>query len=248
MIWRLVEIEELDPYLALAGEEVALNSIGSGGDPIIRFWSWSRKAATIGSFQMLEDEIYADRCMRDDIPVIRRISGGGAMYHVPGNEFVFSLTAPPGVIDRDIARSYDQILSPIVSGLKDIGVEAVIADNNLMVRRFKISGSSQRRRKRAVLHHGTILYTADQEEMLKYIKGDKVIPSGKGTCSNYRPVAGISDLSDRSFSEVYRIVRESLLERKEYRVDDWTDAEMSEALRLVREKYGKDEWTLKLSI
>lgn len=246
MKWRLMEIEEIDPYHALAGEEVALNSVGGGGDPIIRFWSWGRRAATIGSFQMLEDEIYTDRCQKDKIPVIRRISGGGAMYHVPGDELVFSLTAPPGLIDKDIVRSYRQILSPIVSGLKEIGVEAVISENNLMVRGSKISGSSQRRQKRAVLHHGTILYRADQDEMLRYIKGDKVIPSGKGTCSNYSPVTGISDLSDHSFTELYETVRNSLLEGRDHYVDEWSDDELNETLKLVRDKYRKDEWTLKL--
>ena len=244
--YRLIEMERLDPFLAMALEEVCVDSVKEGGQPIIHFWKWERTAVTIGSFQVHEDEVYQSRCRKDGIPVIRRISGGGTMFHDVEQEFIFSVTAPIGELSNDIPLSYRQILEPIRIGLEGIEIASEIEDNNLMVDGKKISGSSQRRTSKAILHHGTILYDVNPYRMLNYIKGDKVVPSGKGTCSNYRPVTCVREHASISLSEVYSNIRDSLLEGKIYERSTWTEEELMRAGELVGSRYSSDEWNLKI--
>ena len=232
--------------MALALEEVAHRSVTDGGDPFIRFWRWDRRAVTIGSFQNLDDEVYADRCEEEGIPIIRRISGGGTMYHEPHGEFVFSLTAPPGILSRDIPESYRQVLDPVRKGLKSLGIDSKIEQNNLMVGGKKISGSSQRRGARAILHHGTLLYKADQERMLRYIRGDQIIRSGKGTSSSYREITSVSNHVDVTMDEVYRAVKGSLLQGKEIYTRKWSEEELHTGRDLIVSRYGNDQWNTKM--
>jgi lipoate-protein ligase A len=244
--YRIIELEVLDPFMAMALEEVCLESVKSGGDPIIHFWEWNRTAVTIGSFQMLEDEVYLDRCRKDEIPFIRRISGGGTMFHDQGQEFIFSVIAPPGELSMDIPRSYRQVLEPVRKGLERIGIATRIEENNLMVGDLKISGSSQRRLSKAILHHGTVLYDVNPYRMLNYIKGDKVVPSGKGTCSNYRPVTCILDHFNLEMREAYLSVKAALEEGKDTYPSNWTREEVSKAQELIIDRYANDDWNLKL--
>ncbi len=245
-LFRVIEMEKLDPYMAMALEEICLESVRDGGDPVIHFWEWDRTAVTIGSFQMMNDEVYVEKCRKDEVPIIRRISGGGTMFHDLGQEFIFSITAPPGILSNDITKSYKQVLDPVKKGLSEIGLGSRIEENNLMVGDLKISGSSQRRTSKAILHHGTVLYDVNPYRMLNYIKGDKVVPSGKGTCSNYRPVTCILDHLEIEMMDVYRSVRSALLEGKDNYISKWAEDELENAQRLVETRYSDDEWNMKI--
>jgi lipoate-protein ligase A len=115
-----------------------------------------------------------------------------------------------------------------------------------MVKNKKISGSSQRRGARAILHHGTLLYNADQKIMLRYIRGDQIIRSGKGTSSSYREVTSVSDQVDVTMDDVYRAVIESLLEGKETYSHEWSAEELDKARDLIGSRYGNEDWNKKL--
>ncbi|MGA1819961.1 MAG: biotin/lipoate A/B protein ligase family protein [Thermoplasmatota archaeon] len=245
MKWRVVELETLDPHLAMGLEEVVIEHVTGGGDPVIHFWDWEKKAVTVGNFQNAEGEVYLHRCKRSGVPVIRRASGGGTMFHVPGNELVFSICAPPGVISNDITRSYQELLQPIVEALKGFGLNPSIDENNIMLGKKKISGSAQRRTAKAVLHHGTILFEVNEWEMFSYIKGDKAESEVKGTCSNYKPVTSIMDHLDISIEELYEGVRDALLEDRETYPSSWTEKELKRARDLRNSKYSTDNWNLK---
>ncbi|MGA1821299.1 MAG: biotin/lipoate A/B protein ligase family protein [Thermoplasmatota archaeon] len=244
--WRLIEIETLDPYTALGIEESAVNSVAGGGDPVIHFWEWDRKAVTIGSFQAYLDEVYDERCAEDGVPVIRRQSGGGTMYHSPGQEMVFSMIAGPKIMRNDIKESYRVALDPVIMGLERIGIGAVMDENNLFVRGSKISGSAQRRQVKAVLVHGTLLYEVDEEEMLSYIRGDRAISSGRGTCSVYKPVTSISEHVEIPYGDLYKVIRDSFAEGRNFEIDSWSDEEMETARDLAISRYGDEEWNRKI--
>lgn len=245
MKWRVMELETLDPHLSMGLEEVVLEQVASGGDPVIHFWDWEKKAVTIGNFQNAEGEVYLHRCKRSGVPVIRRASGGGTMFHVPENEIVYSICAPPGVISNDITKSYQDLLNPVVEALKELGLNPTIDENNIMLRKKKISGSAQRRTAKAVLHHGTVLYDANEWEMFSYIKGEKAESEVKGTCSNYKPVTSISDHLDITIEELYDGVRDSILKDRDHEISSWTEKELKRARDLKNSKYSTDNWNLK---
>lgn len=245
-VWRLIEAQRLEPELTLALDEVMLQSVVEGGSPTLRFWSWSARSVTIGSFQMVSDEVYLDRCLEDRVPVIRRISGGGCMFHAPDKELVYSLALPSSMVPRSIPASYAMLQAPIQQALVDLGVRATILENNIMIGSHKISGSSQRRVKGAVLHHGTLLLDVDEAEMFRYIKGDKVFPSGKGTCSTYRPVTSLKEHGALDMGKLEGVLTRRFLEGKEHEVTPWTNRELEKAKHLVLRKYLSNDWNLKL--
>jgi lipoate-protein ligase A len=115
-----------------------------------------------------------------------------------------------------------------------------------MIDGLKISGSAQRRTSKAILHHGTLLYDVNQYRMLNYIRGDKAVETSKGTCSNYKPVTCVKDLVDIDMKEAYEVIKNSLLEGKEYYLSNWTNEEIARAEELVRTRYSNDDWNLKL--
>jgi lipoate-protein ligase A len=168
------------------------------------------------------------------------------MFHAPEKEIVYSICAPPGIISKDITSSYRELLAPLVNGLKDLGLNPGIDENNIMIGSNKISGSAQRRTARAILHHGTLLYDVNPYEMFSLIKGRKADVYVKGTCSNYKPVTCILDHSEISLDELYIKTRESILAGKEWERSSWTDKEIQMSKELASGKYNSDDWNLKL--
>ncbi|MGA1872058.1 MAG: biotin/lipoate A/B protein ligase family protein [Thermoplasmatota archaeon] len=245
MKWRVVELETLEPHDAMAIEEMIMEYVSGGGDPVIHLWDWEKKAVTIGNFQNADGEVYLHRCKKGGIPVIRRISGGGTMFHVPENEIVYSICAAPGLIDSDITRSYLQMLEPVVGALREFGLEPRTEENNVMIKKKKISGSAQRRTARAILHHGTVLFDVNEWEMFSYIKGDKAASNVRGTCSNYKPVTCISDHLDITIEELSESILSHLLLDRDHYISSWTEDELRRASDLKTSKYSTENWNLK---
>jgi len=244
--WRLIENEVMDPPAAMAFEEVSFGSCVENGKPLLHIWSWDRRAVSIGNFQVASDEVYLSRCRVEGIPVIRRISGGGTMFHErsPG-ALVYSIVVPAKDPLKGINGSYERFQKPVCDTLRDLGIPAWIKGNGIHVEGRKISGSAQRRIKGAILHHGTILFDVDEKEMFSYIKG-KSAKMGEGTPSSYSPIVSISDLVQVRFGDLIGKMKDHLLTGQEYEMCDWSKEDLTRASNLVREKYSRDEWNLKL--
>ncbi|MBN1539723.1 MAG: lipoate--protein ligase family protein, partial [Candidatus Thermoplasmatota archaeon] len=215
-------------------------------DPVIHLWEWEGKAVTMGNSQNAEGEVFLNRCKNSGIPVIRRVTNGGTLFHAPGNEIVYSVCAPPGVIDTDVNRSHIQMLEPISEAFRGLGLEPTIDGNSIMIGKKKISGSAQKRAAKAILHHGTVLYEVNEWEMFSYIKGDKSASRVKGACSNYRPITSIQDLLDISLEELTGAVSDSLLSGREHYFSSWTEKELKRAADLRNSKYSTDQWNLRI--
>jgi lipoate-protein ligase A len=84
--WRLVHEEPQDPALHMAIDEVLTEEVAAGRrPPTLRVWEWASPAVVIGSFQSLRNEVDAEAAHRHGVTVVRRLSGGGAMFVEPGN-------------------------------------------------------------------------------------------------------------------------------------------------------------------
>lgn len=135
---------------------------GAGG-AVVRIYGWSAPAVTIGYTQDAREAVDRKECEARGIPVIRRITGGGAVFH--NSEVTYSIVGPAaafgGVID-----SFMEISTALIAGLKRLGLQAEFApENDLLVSGMKISGNAQVRRKGALLQHGTILLDVDRDAM-----------------------------------------------------------------------------------
>ena len=93
--WRFIRDEPQDPALHMALDEVLIGEVAACCcPPTLRIWEWSAPAVVIGGFQSLRDEVDTSEASRLGITVVRRISGGGAMFIDPANTITYSLYAP----------------------------------------------------------------------------------------------------------------------------------------------------------
>jgi len=165
MKWRLINNDADNAFRNMAVDEALLQSIV----PVLRFYSWKPKAVSIGYFQSLDAEVDTKACKARDIDVVRRITGGGAVFH--DQELTYSVICPEELFSFDILESYQQICGFIVKGLKKYGLDAkFVPINDITIKGKKISGNAQSRKQGKIIQHGTILLDVDADEMFKVLK------------------------------------------------------------------------------
>jgi lipoate-protein ligase A len=135
-----------------------------------RCWESPAPVVVIGRHGAPAADIFQERCSADRVPVLRRFSGGGAVVLGPGCvnfAVVFSLGSRPEFVD--VEQSFAIILDAIASALDVPGLAR--ADRaDLAVAGRKVSGNAQRRGRRALIHHGTLLYDFDPQLAARYLR------------------------------------------------------------------------------
>lgn len=187
-----LSLETLDAASNLALEEHLCNSLPPGHPGFFLLWQNS-PSIIVGRHQCTIEEVNVEQVQRDGLPVIRRMTGGGAVYHDLGNlNFSFMCHAAPGEASRpDFAR----FLRPVCRALQDVGVTAVISGrNDLEVGGRKISGSGQRRFQGRILHHGTLLVQADFARMAAVLTPDAAKLRSRGVRSVRARVGNLAEM------------------------------------------------------
>ena len=146
--------------------------------PTMRFWQWSAPCVVIGRFQSLRDEVHEDVAREEGLQVVRRSTGGGAMFIEPGNTITYSLYAPADfAAGIDIAHSYRLCDAWLIHALRGLGLDVRFSGLNDIASQYgKIGGAAQRRfpaprgnadtgGSGAILHHVTLAYDIDAEKM-----------------------------------------------------------------------------------
>ena len=240
-------METMNAAMAMATEEALLVSVAEGGPPTVRFWRWNPSAVTLGRFQDAELEVDLEFCQQEGIQVVRRMSGGGAVYHQSGGEFVYSITAPEQLFPRDVVGAFAEVLGAVMWGLRSLGLDPWIKDgNNLLVGDRKVSGNSQRRSLGVLQVHGTMLFEVDEGRMFTALRARPGMDTGRATPSRHHAVVGLSSLCDVAFDDAFAAVRDALLEANPYQLGSLSGAETAKAEELVTSKYSKERWNLGL--
>jgi lipoate-protein ligase A len=145
---------------------------------VLRFWEAERSFIVLGKTSKLEEDVNIDAARKDDIEIVRRISGGGTVLQGPGSlnySFVFSYER--NSLFKDIRKSYEIILNKICNSLKKLNIEATFEPtSDIAFCSRKFSGNAQSRRRKYMLHHGTILYGFALEIIENYLKMPKDQP------------------------------------------------------------------------
>lgn len=151
------------------------------GMPTLRLYTWLPSALSIGYFQGIHEEVDLDACQRHGVDVVRRISGGGAVYHDARGELTYSLVVPESTLPPQVQQSCRRICSAIAAGLRHLGVDARFAPlNDVVVNGQKISGSAQTRRRGHLLQHGTVLLDVDVALMFSLLRVSQTKIASKG--------------------------------------------------------------------
>lgn len=160
-----------DPHDNVALDAALFHALeATGAGETLRFWESQRTAVIVGSLGGIPRQVHEDACLADGVPIIRRLSGGGAVVVARGclnYSLVLSLEARPEL--SRVPQSYGLILRRIVDALQVPGL-SIQGLSDLAIERRKVSGSAQRRGRRALLHHGTFLYAFDIDSLDRYLK------------------------------------------------------------------------------
>ena len=191
---RALVVNTTEPAYNLALEETLFDGLKTGEEGLFLLWR-NAPSIIVGRHQCTGEEINADFVARRGIPVVRRNTGGGAVYHDLGNLNFSFIERAAGEGRVDFAR----YLTPICTALRELGVEARISGrNDLEVGGRKISGSAQRLQNGKVLHHGTLLVDLNFSDLVEALHVEPEKYLSKGVASVRGRVANISEFCARS--------------------------------------------------
>ncbi len=251
-VWRLVDVEYRDdPFMNLAVEEAIPRAVGEGKAPdTVRFWC-NANTVVLGCFQSAELEVNFEACKETGTLVVRRFTGGGAVYHDSGNlNYAISLKrGHPLVPGDDLQLVFRKMSEGAVQGLRRLGVKAVFQPiNDIQVDGKKVSGAAGSMRWGTIFHHGCILVASDLSILGKVLTVPKAKLADKHVASVQKRVTTVRDELGREVST--REVQEALVEgfRECYDVDvekgELSKAEFAIAEELYDSKYSRPEWNL----
>jgi lipoate-protein ligase A len=249
--WRYLETGANDAFFNMGLDEAILESVSGGLEPpTLRLYRWKPSAVSVGYFQGVRDEVDLAKCGELGIDVVRRLTGGGAVFHA--DEVTYSIVVPEThpLASGGILDSYKAICAGVVAGFKVLGIPAEFAPlNDIVAGGKKVSGNAQTRKHGCLLQHGTILLGVDLEAMFtvlrvpsEKLKG-KLIEDVKARVSSVsamlgRPVSYEEALPafERGFAEVLGGLGPRSLPG---------DDELLRAGNNARERFASEAWTFK---
>jgi lipoyl(octanoyl) transferase len=253
---RLVPFRRRGGPENMAIDEHLLLRHGQSGGPVLRVYGWRPPAITLGRYQGTE-YIDLDACGEDGVAVVRRITGGGAIFH--DNEVTYSLVWPDAGMDMPggIDRTFEMLNAFIMETYKSLGLRPVYAKDSdakkyasgrahfcfsgyenydILIEGRKIGGNAQRRIRGSVLQHGSIPLGLDVARVQRYFR--ERIDAGHFTslgavCGREVPDEEVIVIMTAAFSRVMGVdLSEQDLDRGE-----------DESVRiLLRDRYSRDQW------
>lgn len=246
--WRIINNDERSEAMHHALDEVLTERLSEGEmQPTLRFWHRKNPAIPMGRFQSYEDEVEQDYVDDKGVEVVRRITGGGAMYSEPGDIITYSIYIPRKDAPGDIEDSYEELDRWAVDALNELGIDVDYKPlNDIEHEDGKVGGAAQLRKGDAVLHHTMLSYDLNTENMLKALRIGKEKVSDKAIESAEKRVAVMSDYVDHGREEVIEKMIEKFKQKYGGEEGELTDEELEEAEELAEKKFESDEWNQKL--
>ncbi|MBO1269057.1 lipoate--protein ligase family protein [Arthrobacter cavernae] len=244
--WEIIPPSVLPTHVNVALDEVLTEEVGSGRrNPTLRFWDWEEPSVVIGSFQSVRNEVDPDGVSRHGITVVRRISGGGAMFMEAGNCITYSLYLPQTLVDGiSFADSYAFLDAWVMAALEKLGIKAFYVPlNDIVTDQGKIGGAAQKRLANGgMLHHVTMSYDIDADKMVDVLRIGKEKLSDKGTRSAKKRVDPLRRHTGLARTEIIAAMQEVFVERYGAVESSVSEAELAIAKERVAAKFGTEEW------
>ncbi len=238
------------PAMQMALDEVIARQVGDNERaPSLRIWEWASNAVIIGSFQSLSNEVDLDGARRHDVTVVRRVSGGGAMFVEPGNTITYSLYVPGSLVEGlSFPASYAFLDDWVLGALAGLGIQArYVPLNDITSPGGKIAGAAQKRLANgAVLHHVTMAYDIDAAKMLEVLRIGREKLSDKGTTSADKRVDPLRSQTGLPRSAIVDAFVAHFRARYGLTDVDVDPATLALAAELAESKFATQEWTARV--
>jgi len=253
-VWRLLKLETQNASANMAIDEAILQArIGNFVPNTVRFYKWNPSAVSVGKFQNVENEVQIDNCEKYGVDIVRRITGGGTVYHDAEGELTYSvIVRKEDLQTEDVTAVYAKIYSGIAEALQNLGIKSDFNQGNiktcpnLTVNGKKISGSAQCHKKGVVLQHGTLLLDVDLEKMFTFLRVPwaktcmQIVNVAKNKITSIRKEAGkalsVKNLEQALIEGFQKALNIKLVN------DELTLYERELAEHLYSEKYSTKEW------
>lgn len=234
-----LDLTTTDPSYNLAMEQYVFDCLPRDR---MYFMLWQNdNAIIVGKYQNTLSEINLEAVGRRGIRVVRRLSGGGAVYHDMGNlNFTFITDAASGT-----ALDMKLFCQPVVRTLAALGVHAEVnGRNDITIDGKKFSGNSQYLRQGRVMHHGTIMFNSDLSVVSEALQVDPTKFQTKGVRSVRSRVTNVADHLDRpvSLPEFRRILLENILRENPGQPYPLTPKDLAAVEKLREERYAAWDW------
>ncbi len=245
MLRLITQLGPLCPAEGLAHDEALLEGVRLGRPDTVRFWVNDR-AVVIGRSQAAADEVDLDRAAALRVPVLRRISGGGAVVHYPGNLNLSLLMGDARGLGG-VRHTFEAVGEAIAAGLIDLGIRPVVEGNRLLFDGRKVGGAAQARRGGALLYHTTLLLLPDRLPMETLLRALRPGYAPARMASRPHPTASLHELGfPMQPADLVRCLAEPIAGHLGQRLAEerLTEEETERAEVLAVEKYGSGRWNL----
>jgi len=238
----IADLSILSPTWGLAADEVLLEETRRSGAGGVRLWINDR-AIIVGRAQAIEDEVDVALATREGVPYLRRLSGGGAVFHHPGNLNV-TICVPESRSAGNVEQTFLHFGGRIAEGLREWAPGVKAEGNRLTVRGRKLAGAAQIRRSGAVLYHTTVLVDEEALPMAAFLLAHRPGYVATNVASRPERLTTLSTETRRTarMDDVSASIRRSLSSDFDLRGGSWSDEEAQEIERLARDKYGEALW------
>ncbi len=230
--------------------------------PLLRTYGWAPSALSIGRFQDVVGTIDVDACRRDSVPVVRRVTGGGAIFHA--DELTYSIVCRPQQIPptTSVKDSFRVLTGFLLEFYRSLGLDARYAIDaggseqilgartpfcfagresfDILINGRKIGGNAQRRNRNIIFQHGSIPIINRSREGLQYLRDQS--PSQAGTSTS---LAELGITADRSILIAQLVMAFQRCMAVEFSDDSLTGAEEGTMRELLEKSYTCDQWNLK---
>lgn len=242
------------PAMQMALDEVIARRTAAGKlPPLLRFWQWAGPAVIIGRFQSLSHEVDLGQARLAHVAVVRRETGGGAMFVEPGNTITYSLTVPLAFAHGlDAENTYVLCESWAIDALRSLGIDARHAPlNDISSPAGKIGGAAERRYPAptqggpgALLHHTTMAYDIDAVKMNRILTPNRAKLAAHAVTSAAKRVDPLKSQTGLKREEVIRRMAAWLVNSVPGVVPgSLLDDVIDEARALAKSKYENPKWT-----
>lgn len=235
---RCIYHTSTDPYFNIATDEYIFRHIK---EDCFMLWQ-NDNAIIVGKHQNTLSEINFDYVKSQNIHVVRRLSGGGAVYHDLGNlNFSFTKTGADSSL-----MDFEMYTRPILEVLNSLGVPAKFEGrNDLTIDGKKISGNAEHIFKNKILHHGTLLFSSEMKNVSEALKINPVKYQDKAVKSIPKRVTNISEhlpkpISLKEFTQ--KIMEYMLAQNKEAYLYEFTEEDWAAIEKIKQQKYATKEW------